>query len=177
MCDSIFPDLTTYCCIVFVCLTIHALRLSVLLLTPSLACTLANIHSLEWCFFAIPVRCLLKSVRVIFLGVELLAGRVCKFPTRYCQMPLKVGILNFNSLPFVPHFHQPLVFTDLTVTSLVSAIGQLLRKQRVMRLSLCWCFHFSQMSLKACCYFGELRASKVVLSPGFPTAFVLSRKG
>lgn len=177
MCDSIFPDLTTYCCIVFVCLTIHALRLSVLLLTPSLACTLANIHSLEWCFFAIPVRCLLKTVRVIFLGVELLAGRVCKFSTRYCQMPLKVGILNFNSLPFVPHFHQPLVFTDLTVTSLVSAIGQLLRKQRMMRLSLRWCFHFSQMSLKACCYFGELRASKVVLSPGFPTAFVLSRKG
>lgn len=71
----------------------------------------------------------------------------------------KVGVLNSNSVPFVPHFHQLLVFADLIVTSLVTAIGQLLCKKRVMRLSLHWCFHFSQMSLKAHCSFGECSAS------------------
>lgn len=100
MCDSIFPDLTTYCCIVFVCLTIHALRLSVLLLTPSLACTLANIHSLEWCFFAIPVRCLLKSVRVIFLGGRTPCRKSLQVPHQVLPDAFKSGHSKFQQSSF-----------------------------------------------------------------------------
>lgn len=94
-------------------------------------------------------------------------------------MLFKVGVLNSNSVSFVPHFHQLLVFTDLIVTSLVSVKGQLLCKKRVMRLSLHWCFHFFQMSLKAYCSFGELNVSNNSSVPRVSQgcAFFLSGKG